>query len=103
MSFDAIRFQSVRCGKSPIPMWLKAESTRMQFARFPGRCATGGTTHGVYLFHGEFLGFHSAFAFLLRRRLDRHEENFPFCSGHLPAENLLESPPDFVRVKQLLI
>ena len=100
--FDAIRFKSVRCGKSPIPMWLKAESTRMQFTRFPGRCATSGTTHGVYLLHGEFFGFHSDFVFLLRRWLDRHEENFPFCWGHLPAENLLESTPDFFRVKQFL-
>jgi len=83
-------------------MWLKAESTRMQFTRFPGRCATSGTTHGVYLLHGEFFGFHSDFVFLLRRWLDRHEENFPFCWGHLPAENLLESTPDFFRVKQFL-
>src|SRR6267378_2889691 len=58
LSFVALRFQSVRCGKFPIPMWLKAESTRMPFTRFPDRCTTGGTTHGVYLLHGEFLGFH---------------------------------------------
>jgi hypothetical protein len=84
-------------------MWLKAESTRMQFTRFPGRCTTSGTTDGVYLLHGEFFGFHSDFVFLLRRWLDRHEENFAFCWGHLPAENLLESAPDFFRVKQFLI
>jgi hypothetical protein len=30
LSFDAIPFHSVRCGKSPIPMWLKAESARVQ-------------------------------------------------------------------------
>ena len=50
-----------------IPMWLKAESTRMEFTRFPGRCTTGGTTHGVYLLHGEFLGFHSVAVFPGRR------------------------------------
>jgi len=83
-------------------MWLKAESTRVKFTRFPGRCTTGGTTHGVYLLHGEFLGFHSAVVFLLRRWLDRHEENFPFRSGHLPAENLLESALDFFGVKFLI-
>jgi hypothetical protein len=101
LSFDAIRFQSVRCGKFPIPMWVKAESTRMQFTRFPGRCTAGGTTHGVYLLHSEF-GFHSVFVFLINRRLNRQEENIPFCSGHLPAENLLESALDFFGVKQVL-
>jgi hypothetical protein len=101
LSFVALRFQSVRCGKFPIPMWLKAESTRMKFTRFPGRCTTGGTTHGVHLLHGEFLGFHSAFVFLVRRCL-RQEENIPFCSGHLPAENLLKSALDFFGVKQFL-
>jgi len=83
-------------------MWLKAESTRMQFARFLSRCTTGGTTHGVYLLHGEFLGFHSAFVFVLRRCLNRQEENLPFFLGHLPAENLLESALDFFGVKQFL-
>jgi hypothetical protein len=52
-------------------MWLKAESTRMQFTRFPGRCTTGGATHGVHLLQGEFFGFHSAFVFLLKRWLKR--------------------------------
>jgi hypothetical protein len=60
-----------------------------------------GTTHGVYLLHGEFVGFHSVFVFLLRRWLERQEENFPFCSGHLPAENLLESSVGFVRGEDL--
>jgi hypothetical protein len=70
LSFVALRFQSVRCGNFPIPMWLKAEGARMQFTRFPGRCTTGGTTHGVYLLHGDF-GSHSAFVFLLKRWLNR--------------------------------
>jgi hypothetical protein len=74
----------LRCGEFPIPMWLNAESTRMQFTRFPGRYPTGGTAHGVYLLHAEFLGFHSAFVFLLRRWLNRQEENLPFCSVHIP-------------------
>ena len=99
LSFVALRFQSVRCGKFPIPMWLKAESARMQFARFPGRCTTGGTTHGVNLLQGEFFGFQSAVVFLRGRWLNRQEENIPFCLGHLPAENLLESALDFFGVK----
>jgi hypothetical protein len=36
----------------------------MQFTRFPDRCTTGGTTHGVYLLQSEFLGFHSVVVFL---------------------------------------
>jgi hypothetical protein len=75
----------------------------MQFTRFPGRCTTGGTAHGVYLLRGGFLGFHSVVVFLLRRWLNRwQEENLSFCSGHLPAENLLESALDFFGVKQFL-
>jgi len=74
----------------------------MQFTCFPGRCTTGDTTHGVYLLKCEFFGFQSAFVFLFRRWLNRHEENFSFCSGHLPAENLLESGLDFFGVKQFL-
>jgi hypothetical protein len=69
----------------------------MQFTQFPGRCTAGGTTHRVYLLHAEFLGFHSAFVFLLRRWLNRQEENLPFCSVHLSAENFLESLLDFLR------
>ena len=103
LSFDAIRFQSVRCGKFPIPVWLKAESTRMQFTRFPGRCTTRGTTHGVYLLHGEFLGFHSVVVFLRRRWLNRQEENLPFCSVHIPSETFLESLLDFFGVKQFIV
>jgi hypothetical protein len=102
LSFDAIGFQSVGCGKFPIPMWVKAESPRMQFARFPDRCTTGGTTHGLYLLYGEFLSFHSVVVFLLRRWLNRQEENISFCSGHLPAENFLESALNFFGVKQFL-
>jgi hypothetical protein len=49
----------------------------MQFARFPGR--------GV-----------------LRRWLNRQEENLPFCSAHVPAENFLESLLDFFGVNQFL-
>jgi hypothetical protein len=74
----------------------------MQFTQFPARCTTGCTTHGVYLLHGEFLSFHSVFVVLLKRWLNRQEENIPFCSGHLPAENLLESALDFFGVKQFL-
>jgi hypothetical protein len=83
-------------------MRLKAESTRMQFTRFPDRCTTGGATHGVHLLQREFLGFHSVVVFLRRRWLNRQEEDIPFCSGHLPAENLLESLPDFFGVKRFL-
>ena len=72
----------------------------MQFTQFPGRCTAGGTTHRVYLLHAEFLGFHSAFVFLLRRWLNRQEENLPFCSVHLCAENFIESRLDFFGVKQ---
>ena len=43
----------------------------MQFTRFSGRCTTGSTRHGVYLLHGEFFGFHSAFVFLLGAGLNR--------------------------------
>jgi hypothetical protein len=50
----------------------------MQFTRFPGRCTAGGTTHGVYLLHAEFLGFHSVVVFLLKRWLNRQEENISF-------------------------
>ena len=74
----------------------------MPFTRFPDRCTTGGTTHGVYLLHSEFLGFHSAFVFLLGRWLSRQEENLPFCSVHIPSENSLESLLDFFGVKQFL-
>ena len=74
----------------------------MKFTRFPGRCTTGGTTHGVYLLHGEFLGFHSAFVFLLRRWLNPQEEDFPFCSVHIPSESFLESLLDFFGVKPFL-
>jgi hypothetical protein len=88
--------------KVSYPMWLKAESTRMQFTRFPGRCTTGGTTHGVYLLHGELLVFHSVVVFLRRRWLNRQEENLPFCSGYVPAENFLESLLYFFEVKQFL-
>jgi hypothetical protein len=83
-------------------MWLKAESTRMQFTRFPGRCTTGGTTHGVYLLHAEFLGFHSVFVFLLMRWLNRREENLSFGSVHIPSKNFLESLLGFFGVKQFL-
>jgi hypothetical protein len=83
-------------------MWLKAESTRVKFTRFPGRCTTGGTTHGVYLLQAEFLGFHSAVVFLLRRGLNRQEENFPFCSVHIPSEDFLESLLDFFGLNQFL-
>jgi hypothetical protein len=83
-------------------MWLKAESTRMQFTRFPGRCTTGGTTHGVYLLHGELLVFHSVVVFLRRRRLNRQEETLPFCSCYVPAESFLESLLYFFGVKQFL-
>jgi len=74
----------------------------MQFTRLPGRCTTGGTTHGVYLLHAEFLGFHSVFVFLLKRWLNRQEENIPFCSVHIPSENFLESALYFFGVKQFL-
>jgi hypothetical protein len=83
-------------------MRLKAESTRMQYTRFTSRCTTGRTTHGVYLLHAEFLGFHSAFVFPLRRWLNRQEEKLPFCSAHVPAENFLESQLDFFGVNQFL-
>jgi hypothetical protein len=102
LSFDAIRFQNVRSGKFPIPMRLKAESTRAQFTRFPGCCTTGGTPHRVDLLHAEFLGFHSAVVFLLRRWLNRQEENVPFCSVHIPFEDFLESLLDFFGLNQLL-
>jgi hypothetical protein len=69
----------------------------MQFTRFPGRHTTGGTTHGVYLPHGEVLGFPSVVVFLLRRWLNRQEENLPFCSCHVPSENCLESLLYFLR------
>ena len=83
-------------------MWLKAESTRVQFTQFPGRCTTGGTTHGVYLLHGEFLGFHSVVVFLRRRWLNRQEKNLSFCSVHIPSENFLESLLYFFGLKQFL-
>jgi hypothetical protein len=38
---------------------------------------------------------HSVFVILLKRWLDRQEENIPFFSGHLPSENLLESSRQF--------
>jgi hypothetical protein len=74
----------------------------MQFTRFPGRCPAGGTTHGVYLLHAEFLAFHSAFVFLLKERLDRQEEDFPVCSVHIPSEIFPESLLDFFGAKQFL-
>jgi hypothetical protein len=74
----------------------------MQFTRFPGRCTTGGTTHGVYLLHGEFLGFHSVVVFSCADLLKRQEENLPFCSCHVPAENFLESLLYFFGVQQFL-
>ena len=67
----ALGFHGVDCGESPILMGRKTQSARMQFTRFPNRCPTGRTGHGVYLLHGEFLGFHSAVVFLRRRWLNR--------------------------------
>jgi hypothetical protein len=34
------------CGKFPIPVWLGAPGTRVQFASFLDRCATSRTRHG---------------------------------------------------------
>jgi hypothetical protein len=48
------------------------------------------------------LVFISIVVFLLRRWLNRQEENIPFCSAHLPAENFLESALNFFGVKQFL-
>jgi hypothetical protein len=62
----------------------------------------GSTTHGVYLLHAQFLGFHSACVILLKGRLDRQEEDFPFCSVHIPSANFLESLLDFFGGKQFL-
>jgi hypothetical protein len=45
---------------------------------------------------------HSALVFVLRRCLNRQEENIPFFLGHVPAENLLDSALDFFEVKQFL-
>jgi hypothetical protein len=97
LSFDAIRFQSVRCGKFPIPMWLKAESTRMQFTRFPDRCTAGGTTDGVYLLHAEFLGFHSAFTSCSSGGSTGKKKTSRSVRVISLTENLLESALDFFR------
>jgi hypothetical protein len=45
-------------GQFPVSMWLAAQSTRMQFARFLNRGATGVTGNGNELFRGEFFAFH---------------------------------------------
>jgi hypothetical protein len=59
-----------------------------------------GVRREVYLFSSA-LWFSFTLVFL-RRWLNWQEENIPFCLGHLPAENLLESALDFFGVKQFL-
>jgi hypothetical protein len=41
-------------------------------------------SHGVYLLHAEFPGFHSAFVFFLLSRSLRQEENLPVLFGSFP-------------------
>ena len=53
-----LRFHGLGCGKFPISVWLGAQTTRMQFTSFLGRCTTSRTGHGEYLFQGEVLSFH---------------------------------------------
>jgi len=45
-------------GQLPISMWLAAQSTRVQFARFLNGGAAGLTGDGNELFRGEFFAFH---------------------------------------------
>jgi hypothetical protein len=58
LSFALAPFHSLGGGKFPIPVWLGAPGTRMQFTSFMDRCATSRTRHGEYLFQREFLAFH---------------------------------------------
>jgi hypothetical protein len=58
LSLAEIRFRGFGCGKFPVSVGLGARGTRVQLARFLGRCATSRTRHGKYLFQREFLGFH---------------------------------------------
>ena len=45
LSFVALRFQRVRCGKFLSRCGSKRRAPECKFARFPGRGTTGGTTH----------------------------------------------------------
>ena len=58
LSFAALRFHGLGCGKSPISVGLCAQGARMQFTSFADRCATSRTRYGRYLLGREFLGFH---------------------------------------------
>ena len=58
LSFALASFHGLGCGKFPIPVWLGAPGTRVQFTSCLDRCATSRTGHGEYLFQREFFAFH---------------------------------------------
>jgi hypothetical protein len=46
LSFARLFFHGLGCGKFPIPVWLGAWGTRVQFTSLPDRCPTSVTGHG---------------------------------------------------------
>jgi hypothetical protein len=45
VSFAELHFYGIGCRKLPVPVWLGARGTRVEFTNFSGRCSTGGATH----------------------------------------------------------
>ena len=44
--FLGLRFYGIGCRKLPVPVWLGAKGTRMQFTRLLDRCTASITRHG---------------------------------------------------------
>jgi len=58
--FSGFRFHDIGGGKPSVTMRLEARVTRIQFARFANRCATGRARDWHHLCRSEIPAFHQS-------------------------------------------